>query len=141
LGADAEIVWAALGFEIVQSHVAGWEFGYLDAIADFGLHAALIVGERQPAGSAELGRLGAMNVRLLRDGELVERGAACDVDGGAAGSVSWLRSDLRRAGRDLLPGDIVSTGSMTRVPAIFPGERWTIEALGGELPPLTITVE
>jgi hypothetical protein len=30
---------------------------------------------------------------------------------------------------------------MTRVPAIFSGERWTIETLGGELPPLTIEID
>jgi hypothetical protein len=34
IGADGAIAWAALGFEIVQSHVAGWEFGDLDAIAE-----------------------------------------------------------------------------------------------------------
>jgi 2-keto-4-pentenoate hydratase len=82
-----------------------------------------------------------MPVRLLRNGEVVERGAGSDVDGGASGSLRWLRDDLRRAGRDLLPGDIVTTGSMTRVPPIASGERWTIEALGAELPALTLEVD
>jgi len=141
LDARGEIAWAALSFEIVQSHVAGWAFGYLDAIADFGLHAALIVGERRPIGAAGAALLTAMPVQLLRNGEVVERGAGSDVDGGAAGSLRWLREDLRRAGRDLLPGDIVTTGSMTRVPPIASGERWTIEALGAELPALTLEVD
>jgi 2-oxo-3-hexenedioate decarboxylase len=141
LGADGEIAWAALGFEIVQSHVRGWEFGYLDAIADFGLHAALIIGERRPIGAAGAVLLTAMPVQLLRNGEVVERGAGSDVDGGASGSVRWLRDDLRRVGRELLPGEIVTTGSMTRVPPIASGERWTIEALGAELPALTIAID
>lgn len=141
LGADGTIAWAALGFEIVQSHVRNWDFGYLDAIADFGLHAALIVGERRPIGPAGAELLTAMPVQLLCNGEVVERGAGSDVDGGAPGSLRWLRGDLQRVGRDLLPGEIVSTGSMTRVPPIASGERWTIEALGGELPALTIDVE
>jgi 2-keto-4-pentenoate hydratase len=123
LDARAQIAWVALGFEIVQSHIPGWEFGYLDAIADFGLHAALIVGERRPIGEAGAAFDTAMPVRLLRNGEVVERGAGSDVDGGASGSLRWLRDDLRRAGRDLLPGDIVTTGSMTRVPPIASGER------------------
>jgi 2-keto-4-pentenoate hydratase len=139
LGADGEIAWAALGFEIVQSHVRNWDFGYLDAIADFGLHAALIIGERRPVTSASI--LTAMPVQLLRDGEVVERGAGSDVDGGAPGSLRWLRDDVRRVGRELLPGEIVSTGSMTRVLAIASGQRWTIETLGGELPALTIRIE
>jgi 2-oxo-3-hexenedioate decarboxylase len=141
LGAGGEIAWAALGFEIVQSHVRNWEFGYLDAIADFGLHAALVVGERLPVDAARAALLETMPVQLLRNGKLVERGTGSDVDGGAPGSVRWLCGDLLRAGRALLPGEIVSTGSMTRVPPIASGERWTIEALGGELPALTIDVD
>lgn len=141
LNADGEIGWAALGFEIVQSHVRDWNFGYFDAIADFGLHAALIVGERRPVGAADAARLESMTVALRRNGEIVERGTGSDVDGGALGSVRWLREALRRAGRDLLPGEIVSTGSMTRVPPIAAGEHWTIETAGGELRALTIDID
>jgi len=141
LGDDGQIAWAALGFEIVQSHVPNWEFGYLDAIADFGLHAGLIIGERRPVSPASLAALVAMPVVLSRNGAIVERGAGSDVEGGAPGSIAWLRADLRRTGRALLAGEIVTTGSMTRVPPIATGERWTIEATGGELPPLTIDVD
>jgi 2-oxo-3-hexenedioate decarboxylase len=140
LGADGEIAWAALGFEIVQSHVADWDFGYLDTIVDFGLHAALIVGERRPIGPDDAAWLTAMPVQLRCNGDVFERGAGSDVDGGALGSLAWLRADLLRAGRELQPGEIVSTGSMTRVPKIATGERWTLEAPGSPLPPLTIDV-
>jgi 2-oxo-3-hexenedioate decarboxylase len=141
LGPDGHVAWAALGFEIVQSHVADWKFGYLDAIADFGLHAALVVGEQRAVTSRELEALSAMQVRLLRNGAVVEHGASADVDGGPLGSLAWLRDDLRRVGRELQPGELVSTGSMTRVPAIAAGERWTLEALGGELPALAIDID
>jgi 2-oxo-3-hexenedioate decarboxylase len=140
IAADGSVGWAALGFEIVQSHVAGWEFGYLDAIADFGLHAGLIVGERRAIGG-ETAWLTAMQVRLLRDGRAVAYGAAADVDGGALGSLRWLRGDLQRTGRALRAGELVSTGSMTTVPEIAAGQRWTIEAIGAELAPLTIEVD
>jgi 2-oxo-3-hexenedioate decarboxylase len=141
LGANGTIAWAALGFEIVQSHVADWNFGYLDAIADFGLHAALVIGEKRPIDDGGAAALASMRVQLRCDGEVVERGAGSDVDGGALGSVCWLRDDLRRVGRELEAGEIVSTGSMTRVPKITSGQRWTIEALDGELAPLTIDVD
>jgi 2-keto-4-pentenoate hydratase len=141
LGPDGAIAWAALGFEIVQSHIADWNFAYLDAIADFGLHAALIVGERRPVGAGDTAWLTAMKVELRRDGEIVERGAGSDVDGGALGSIAWLRGDLRRVGRDVQPGELVSTGSMTRVPKIASGERWTLAADDGELAALSIEVD
>ncbi len=141
IGLAGEPAWAAFGFEIVQSHVADWNFGYLDAIADFGLHAALIVGDPRPMTPAEMEQLAHMRVRLLRNGVVAEHGAARDVDGGPLGSLTWLRSELQRLHRELQIGEIVSTGSMTRVPTIEPGERWTVEATEGEVPSLTIEVD
>ncbi len=41
----ASIDWIANGIEIVQSHFPGWKFKAADTIADWGLHATLIVGE------------------------------------------------------------------------------------------------
>ncbi|MGP6159274.1 MAG: 2-keto-4-pentenoate hydratase [Vulcanimicrobiaceae bacterium] len=134
------VAWAAFGFEIVQSHVPEWNFGWVDAIADFGLHAALVIGAKRPFAPDDGARLEGMRVQLLRDGELVERGRGSDVEGGPLGSLSWLREHLAGLGRDLREGELVSTGSLTRVPAIAPGERWTIEAEGGELQPLTIEI-
>jgi 2-oxo-3-hexenedioate decarboxylase len=139
MGADG-VAWAALGFEIVQSHVAQWNFGWVDAIADFGLHAALVIGTQRRFAAGDGERLTAMRVRLLRDGEVVERGRGSDVDGGPLGSLAWLREHLAHLGRDVREGEVVSTGSLTRVPAIAAGERWTIEAEQGELAPLTIEI-
>lgn len=138
--AGGEVAWAAFGFEIVQSHVAGWNFAWLDAIADFGLHAALVVGAKRLFAANDGDRLAAMRVRLLRDGGVIERGCGADVEGGPLGSLAWLRRHLAAFGRDVADGEIVSTGSLTRVPAIACGERWTIEAAGGELEALTLEV-
>jgi 2-keto-4-pentenoate hydratase len=140
IGDTGDVEWAALAFEIVQSHIPHWDFAYLDAIADFGLHAALIIGERRSLDLGDLERLGTLPVVLRCDGTIVERGNAADVDGGAAGSVAWLRDDLRHVGRTLAPGDIISTGSMTRVPSIAAGQRWTIESPPEAFAPLTIDV-
>ncbi len=135
-----EVAWAALAFEIVQSHASDWKFGWIDAIADFGLHAALIVGERRALGKGEAAGFAGLRVRLLQDAEVVERGGGSDIDGGPLASVVWLREDLARCGRTLGDGELVSTGSLTRVPAIVPGERWTVEAEDGALAALSIEV-
>ncbi|MGB8203519.1 MAG: hypothetical protein WCE83_02485, partial [Candidatus Baltobacteraceae bacterium] len=63
LGLEAEgVAWAAFGFEIVQSHVPRWNFAWVDAIADFGLHAALAIGARRPFAPGDGERLAAMRV-------------------------------------------------------------------------------
>ena len=38
--------WLALGFEIIDCPFPGWQFQPSDFVASFGLHAALVVGER-----------------------------------------------------------------------------------------------
>jgi 2-keto-4-pentenoate hydratase len=38
------IEWVAIGFEIVDSHYTDWRFTAAEAVADFGVHAALVVG-------------------------------------------------------------------------------------------------
>lgn len=43
----ASIDWIAHGIEIVQSHFPGWKFQAADTIADWALHATLLVGEPQ----------------------------------------------------------------------------------------------
>ncbi|MGB8205363.1 MAG: hypothetical protein WCE83_11855, partial [Candidatus Baltobacteraceae bacterium] len=63
-----------------------------------------------------------------------------DVEGGPLGSLAWLRAHLAGLGRDVRAGEVVSTGSLTRVPAIAAGERWTIEAEAAELETLTIEI-
>ncbi|MCY3610432.1 MAG: hypothetical protein OXH51_02755 [Gemmatimonadetes bacterium] len=45
-GSSADPAWVALGVELVDCHYSGWKFDPADGVADFGLHAALIVGPR-----------------------------------------------------------------------------------------------
>src|SRR5262245_36066385 len=40
--------WAAHGFELVQSIFPGWKFAAADTVAAYGLHGALLIGERHP---------------------------------------------------------------------------------------------
>ena len=42
------IDWIAPGFEVVQSHCLDWKFTATDTMADSGLHARLLVGQRLP---------------------------------------------------------------------------------------------
>jgi 2-oxo-3-hexenedioate decarboxylase len=125
----AAIGWAAAGFEIVQCHYPRWEMTPADAVADAGLHAILVIGERvdiDPAGSAALADV---DVELLRGETVVSRGRGSNALGGPVQAIAWL---LRIPGvDDLVAGDIVTTGTLTSAHPLTPGECWRFTATGG----------
>lgn len=123
--------WAALGFEIVQCHYPEWKFRCADAVADFGLHRALHVGEP----SRETGSLEKLAVSLSRDGEPVASGAGKDVLGGPLRALDWLVEllDGEPHAPGLEPGEIVTTGTMTGALPVAPGETWEATVLSGAL--------
>src|SRR5271169_3540005 len=67
--------WLALGFEIIDCPFPGWKFQPSDFVASFGLHAALVVGERvqvRPENIATLvDQLARFKVRMSKSGEFV----------------------------------------------------------------------
>ena len=71
--------WLALGFEIIDCPFPGWQFQPSDFVASFGLHAALVVGERiavRPESITQLlDDLPRCKVRTLKSHQLVEEGS------------------------------------------------------------------
>jgi len=133
--------WVAHGFEIVQSIFPGWRFGAADTVAAFGLHGALFVGPPEAVTSANADlwreRLATFTISLLRDGVTADEGRAANVLGG--GPLSALRHlvELLADGGEnppLSPGEIISTGTLTRALPIAPGERWSTRLDGAPLP-------
>jgi 2-oxo-3-hexenedioate decarboxylase len=148
-GADAAVAleaveWLALGFEIVDCVFAGWTFQPADFVAAYGLHAALIVGAPrriEPAlipGLVE--QLPRFKLRLLKDGQLVAEGSGKNSLRSPALCLAELASALPRqpAAVPLAAGELVSTGTLTDAHPLTPGETWTAEADGLELPALTL---
>ncbi len=121
----------AHGFEIVQSIYPGWLFRAADTVAAFALHGACRHGPFTPVDGLPretwLELLTRFEISLSRNGEDIDRGQAANVLGGPLSAlkhfVSGLESDPR--GRRLKPGDIVTTGTVTRAFPVAPGERWT----------------
>lgn len=139
--AEDGIAWWALGFEIVQCHYPDWHLTPADAIADYGLHALLVVGERRPMRDSRPLAIPAFEVELLCDGEVRERGGTSAVLGGThealarAYAITGTLAHLPPP----RPGEIVTTGSMTAAPRIVAGETWTLRA-AADVPPLSITL-
>jgi 2-oxo-3-hexenedioate decarboxylase len=135
--------WYALGFEIIDCVFPDWKFQPADFVAARGLHAALVVGEPvyvEPEDIAQLVTdMAEFTVRLLRNNELVEEGAAKNALKSPALCVGELAEALKRRGGEMLQaGDLISTGTLTTSLPIAVGDTW-IASLSG-IPPSSLTL-
>ena len=130
---DAEVLacvdGVAHGFEIVQSVFPDWRFKPADTVAAFALHGRLYYGPMTDTGG-DLGwmdPLTSFEIALSKDGEEVDRGHASNVLGGPVPALRHLVRGLEDdpSGRGLRPGDVITTGTVTRAFPVKPGERWT----------------
>ena len=135
--------WYALGFEIIDCVFPEWKFQPADFVAARGLHSALVVGEPvyvEPGDIAQLVTdMAAFTVRLLRNNEMVEEGAAKNALKSPLLCLGELGEALtRRGGETLQAGDIISTGTLTTSLPITAGDIW-IASLSG-IPPSSLTL-
>jgi 2-oxo-3-hexenedioate decarboxylase len=134
----------APGFEIVRSIYPGWKFRIADAIAAFGMHGrfyhapfALI---SDPAQRGEwLPALETFEMELTQGGATVDRGKAQNVLDGPLHALGHFVTEYDRVfGARLRPGDVVTTGTVTRAFPVKPGETWSLRVHGMLMPELTI---
>lgn len=150
-GSRADPIWVALGAELVDCHYSGWKFDPADGVADFGLHAALIVGPRAALSPDRAGAAGStcsaadfarslpqMAVTLTGDGEALADGRGDAVLGSpfhvldelhrslgpAIAAYPGPEGDSREAGHSYL----VSTGTLTPLVEARIGTTYRIEA-------------
>lgn len=123
------IAWVAPAFEIVECHFADWAIRPADAVADAGLHAALVVGRRTAISPDAASALSGIDVTLMKDGDEAARGRGSDVLGGPVHAVAWLLQALP-TGETISAGDVVTTGTLTEALPIAPGQRWTLRLEG-----------
>jgi 2-keto-4-pentenoate hydratase len=136
--------WLAIGFEIIDCPFPEWKFQPSDFVASFGLHAALVVGERVTVRPDLVGtlvdELARFKVRVSKNGEFVEEGwgrnslrspALCLAELGAAIARRFPSSPLSG-------GEIVISGTLTAGHPTDRGDLWTVEVDGLPLPSLTL---
>ena len=129
------IGWVALGYEVVQSIYPEWKFAASDTVAAFGLHGALLIGERHPVSAdaeAWMKQLSNFDVELACNGEVVDRGHARNVLGGPLSALRHFIGVLAKddVNPNLAAGEIVTTGTLTRALPIKPGETWSTRVSG-----------
>jgi 2-oxo-3-hexenedioate decarboxylase len=138
------VEWLALGFEIIDCPYPEWKFQPGDFVASFGLHAALVVGEKvkvKPQLIAQLAEeLPRFKVRMYKNGEFVEEGSGKNSLKSPALCLAELSAAIARRfpTEPLRAGEIVSTGTLTAGHPIVQGDVWKAEVEGISLPPLTI---
>jgi 2-oxo-3-hexenedioate decarboxylase len=136
--------WIAIGFELVECHYPNWVCSAADTLADFLFHGKLIIGKRLHLDTASRGQLckqlETFAVELRRDSELVATGLGSHTLGSPLKALSYLRQvlDAQSWAEPLQPNEIITTGSLTTVPYLKPGEEWSVEVSGLALEPLVI---
>jgi len=133
----------AHGFEVVQSIFPGWAFTAPDAVAAFGVHGGLLLGPWHPVSATEEAwqhTLTSFTVDLLCNGTVIDHGHASNVLGGPLPALRHLVALLAHdpVNPPLAAGEIVTTGTLTQVPPVAPGERWSTELAGVTLDGIAI---
>jgi 2-oxo-3-hexenedioate decarboxylase len=140
------IGWIALGFEIVDCHYHDWRFTIADCTADFGLHAALVVGAPRLVEPAErealVDQLRDLSVSQRRGGELFAEGVGANALGSPLLALGFLAETIAALGGEpLAAGEVVTTGTLTPAVPVHPGEVWSLSAGALDLEPLELALD
>ena len=142
----AAIDWIAHGIEIVQSHFPDWKFQAADTIADWGLHAMLIVGEPLEVKNLEADVVAAIEnftVTLSCDGDVREQGKGSNALGSPLKAVEHLISVIAKQphAQPLQSGEMITTGTLTPAQPICPGQTWSTNLKGIALSGISVSFE
>jgi 2-keto-4-pentenoate hydratase len=132
--AATEVVLPAL--EMVQRHYHGPPSRAVDAVADGGAHAGLVLPSSgvSPAGLD----LAAVSMTLEKNGAQLAAATGAIVLGHPARPVAWLVHQLAALGLGLKAGDLISSGTLAGAHAVAPGDRLRLHY--PELGTLEVTV-
>ena len=118
-----------VGMEFAASPLATInDLGATVVIADFGNNSGLIVGQR--VDTALLSDPARLLCRVAIDSQEVGRATAAAIPGGPLEALRFLLGHLAERGRPLRTGQWVTTGAVTGVHRIFPGQNGSAEVVG-----------
>jgi 2-keto-4-pentenoate hydratase len=138
--------WLAIGFEIIDCPFLDWKFQASDFVASFGLHVALVIGEKlqvQPENIPTLAdQLSRFKVRMSKAGQFIEEGSGKNSLKNPALCLAELATAIERRfpSDPLSAGEIVSTGTLTSGHSTDRGDVWTVDVEGLPLPSLTLSL-
>lgn len=143
------IEWMAHGLEIVTCPYPDWQFEVADAIAAFGLHGALLIGEPKSLSQASRHHLVQVladsSVSLSRSDDdetsLRAAGYGSDVLGSPVFALKRLQRLLTAHPEfpPLAAGEIICTGAWAEAYPVMPEQTWVTAFSGVSLPGLSIS--
>jgi 2-oxo-3-hexenedioate decarboxylase len=129
------IDWVAHGFEIVDAIFPNWSFAASDAVAGYGVHAALLMGPQRGIADnraqwAE--RLASFTVTLTCSDGVTRTGSGANVLDSPLTALKFLVDEIARYphSRPLEAGEIITTGTLTDAMPIVAGQRWSTQLEG-----------
>jgi len=143
----AAVEWLAMGFEIIDCPFPDWQFQPSDFVASFGLHTALVIGERVEVGRDNIATLiedlGRFKVRVSKNGEFIEEGSGKNSLKSPALCLAELSMAIakRFPSAPLGAGEIVSSGTLTAGHFLEKNDLWKADLDGIPLPSLTLRFE
>ncbi len=141
------IEWVAVGFEIVDSHYADWRFTAAEAVADFGVHAGLVVGAPWRVESEDPTQVAAilrtLKVMLHGGNGFRAEGEGSNALGSPLLALGFLAKVLAAQpwAPPLATGEVVTTGTLTALPHLRPGESYRVEVAGAPLAPVQLELD
>lgn len=143
------IEWMAHGFEIIVSPFPSWRFGTPDAIAAFGMHGTLIIGEPKLLSSATRSNLAAvlatasvsMSCSRKSGSTIKGAGFGSDVLESPVYALWHLHQTLQTQPQfaPLAAGEIITTGTWTKAFPVEAGQTWSTAFSGVQIPGLTVS--
>lgn len=137
--------WMAHGIEIDVSPFPDWKFEAADAIAAFGLHGTLLVGEPRMLSSTNRHHLGEVlanaSVSLSCDGSLLGAGFGNNVLDSPLHAL-WHLHQLLKTQPQFAPlqaGEVITTGTWTDAYPVLAGQTWVTAFSGISLPGLSVS--
>ena len=126
------IEWIAHSVEIVQCHFPGWKLKLADSTANNGLHGRLVVGAPVPVEkiSGLAAALPFLKVDLYKAEKKVDSGVGSIVLGSPLLALAHLLDLLEKQREQLVPGEIITTGTITDAHPVAPGETWRTDLHG-----------
>lgn len=109
--------------EIVDSRVEDWKISLRDTVADNASSAKYVLGENflKPD---EMNRIG-VEMKLYKNGELINEGTGAAVLGDPAYCVAWLANKLHAYDIKLKAGEVILAGALSQAISAEPGDEFT----------------
>ena len=121
----AAVDYAVAALEVVDSRIRDWKISLADTVADNASSGVYVLGDNKV--SLDDFDTKGVQMRILKDGEVVSEGSGVDCLGDPLAALAWLANTSIEVGDPLRAGEVVLSGALGPMVAAFPGESFTAE--------------